>query len=311
MSMNKLSNHAYEKARAWLFNARPLDRLFYTVKVYHQQMDDFLAELARFQNTDGGFGQAIEPDFRLELSSPMATAMAFRYLCSVDAPHSLSMVRRGIQYLINTWQGETLGWLSVPPAVNHYPHAPWWHFDDVAQKCEANTLVNPAAELYAFLYHYREIVPEAFMATVRQHVFSAILDQPDQLGGEDVASILFLFNELPAEQTNVLIPALNPLVERLMEKDAEKWASYGTPPLKFAPTPASPFHPICEPYVEANIDYIISTQTSEGCWMPNWSWFGLYPEIWEAMAKPEWQGELTVRNLLLLQAYDAIEGLSD
>jgi hypothetical protein len=37
-------------------------------------------------------------------------------------------------------------------------------------------------------------------------------------------------------------------------------------------------------------------------WEPNWNWSGMYPDEWSA-AKEEWSGNLTVKNLLILQNF--------
>ena len=52
----------------------------------------------RFQNDDGGFGRALEPDFRLPASSAIATAVGFQYLreAGVASPRSHGGCRRAL-----------------------------------------------------------------------------------------------------------------------------------------------------------------------------------------------------------------------
>ena len=63
-----------------LTQARPLERARYRFHFENAPAAEFRNELATFQNADGGFGRALEPDFRLPASSAIATAMGFQYL---------------------------------------------------------------------------------------------------------------------------------------------------------------------------------------------------------------------------------------
>ena len=58
--------------------------------------------------------------------------------------------------------------------------------------------------------------------------------------------------------------------------------------------------------LQQHLDYQIEHQTPEGCWEPNWSWMGSYPESWE-QARQEWCGHLTLQTLKRLEAFGRIE----
>ena len=95
---------------------------------FNGSSDDVLEELKKYQNEDGGFGHGLEPDFLLPLSSPMATTIAFQILNSLDYIDE-KMVKKSVNYLDRTFDKDRMGWWSVPPEVNDYPHAPWWNYD--------------------------------------------------------------------------------------------------------------------------------------------------------------------------------------
>jgi hypothetical protein len=57
VEMKQLGGEAFERARQFLIEqARPLERAFFKHRLEGATMDGALAELARFQNRDGGFG---------------------------------------------------------------------------------------------------------------------------------------------------------------------------------------------------------------------------------------------------------------
>jgi hypothetical protein len=53
-----------------------------------------------------------------------------RTLVELRAPAESDLVRQAIQYLVTTFDRSTMRWPAVPPGVNDYPHAPWWHYQD-------------------------------------------------------------------------------------------------------------------------------------------------------------------------------------
>ena len=72
-------------------------------------------------------------------------------------------------------------------------------------------------------------------------------------------------------------------------------------PFTFVRSPQSPFYPEMEKAVGANLDYIISTQESDGGWGLTWSWKDRNSTAWK-LAEKEWRGVVSLENLQTLQA---------
>ena len=80
----KLTAHNFERAKSFIrSNARTLDRRFFEFHFESGPASAVMEELAKFQNADMGFGNALEADFRLpkpfrmlDLTSAVAGAMA-------------------------------------------------------------------------------------------------------------------------------------------------------------------------------------------------------------------------------------------
>ena len=74
------------KVQEFIFlNARKLDKTLFLYEFGNQQADLVFVELLKYQNVDGGFGNALEPDIRMTESSPIATTVAFQYINEIKA----------------------------------------------------------------------------------------------------------------------------------------------------------------------------------------------------------------------------------
>ena len=126
--------------------------------------DAVLAALASYQNDDGGFGHSLEPDIRTPASSAVATTIAFQILREIRAPANHALVRKGIEYFVNTYDVSRQVWPIVPPEVTEAPHAPWWSYDKIAETF-GQFLVNPRAEIVGYLHDYSDGVPPQLLKT--------------------------------------------------------------------------------------------------------------------------------------------------
>ncbi|MBQ6932077.1 MAG: hypothetical protein IJN38_08110, partial [Clostridia bacterium] len=79
-----------------LKNARPLELAIYKYFFENESNQAVVDELLKFQNYDGGFGNAIEPDFFNPNSSPIATNDAIITLYRVNALKKDSDIVKGI-----------------------------------------------------------------------------------------------------------------------------------------------------------------------------------------------------------------------
>jgi len=78
-------NSIYEKARQFIYkNARPLDLARWQYHFEGGSKEAVLNALAYYQNEDGGFGHALEPDAWNPLSSPIQTCSATEILKEIN-----------------------------------------------------------------------------------------------------------------------------------------------------------------------------------------------------------------------------------
>ncbi len=306
--MLMLTVEAFEQAR-WFIKqeARPLESALFEHLFEAAPSAGVVAELARFQNRDGGFGHSLEPDLRTPSSSALATGIALRTLRELTVPAEHSLVREAVRYLQSTLDQSQATWRVAPADTNDHPHAPWWHdeggslartFDDF--------LVIPRAELVGLLHHYAGLVPASWLDELTERTVRDIesIEPLGTGGGDDLAYALALAESqaLPGRYRVRLLARLRVVVPRVVSRDPAEWKSYSITPLKVAPAPESVVADLLAELLPLQLDYLVRQQSAAGSWEPVWDWRGSYPEAWE-LAKREWRGELTLRALKTLQAY--------
>lgn len=302
-----LSTEAFARARRFVeTKARPLEVARMRFHFDSAPEDAVVAELTKFQNDDGGFGNALEPDLRAHESSALATSIAFQLIRETGRTLFESTASSAVDYLRNTFDRAKGMWQIVPRSAEDSPHAPWWNQSGREGAFESFSL-NPTAELLGYLCDYRDSPSRPLIAVVS----SKILDHIGRL--ETIEMHEFLCCKRLAETDDLdpafreqLLGCLHELLEATVSTDSSQWAGYGLRPLQVADRPDSPFFEALRDAVQQNLDYEISTQQDDGMWAPGWSWGDQFPDEWEK-ARLDWAGVLTVDRLITLQRYGRIE----
>lgn len=310
--MNQLSREAFTRAREFLkMQARPFERTLFEYRFEHGAAQNVIAELAYFQNADGGFGHALEPDSRTPSSSPLATGIALHSLVELGCDTNHPIVRQAITYLRATFNSQTQVWRVVPLDANDYPHAPWWHDENggLARTFDEFQII-PRGLVLAALWHFSDAVPRDWLDGLTQATVASI-ENIETLGGGggsdlEYAIILAEAEQVPQNYRARLVARIRAAIPMVVVRDPAKWITYCLNPLKIAPSPQTLGSDLIWDDLQANLDFAIEHQTSEGTWDPTWSWFGAYPDAWE-QAKIEWRGHLTLEMLTTLRAFARME----
>jgi hypothetical protein len=242
--VKKLRRSQFAAARNYIkMAARPLERAIFEYIFEDGQGDSVVSQLASFQNLDGGFGNALEPDMRSPSSSALAAEIGLELLAALEVPSDHGMVRKVVRYVMDNLDPHTKTWRVVPPDVNEHPHAPWWHDEDgsLAQTFD-DFLVIPRAGIIAHLYHYSEIVPSSWLGELAQATVAAVRKMEDERfgGGGDALNYLRKLAETPQLPDSLkawLVPRVQVLADRVVARNPEQWTSYSAPPVKLSPTP--------------------------------------------------------------------------
>jgi hypothetical protein len=307
--MKKLSSESFRKAVDYLYtNGRPLEQHLYTYEFSSGQPQPVLDALADFQNPDGGYGQAFEPDIRAQASTVLATSLALTLLRRMGEPAQNPQVQAAIVYLLGQFDPDQLVWPIVPQAIESDPHAPWW---EVATSAETfnGFKFNPRAEVLANLTHYRDLVPNEFLNRVTEALAADI-----DFGASNISENEFLClrelaetDGLPAGLQEPLTDWLSRILPELTLKGQSRWTEYGLTPLEAAPHPGTTWAQALDPAeLEANLDELVERQLEDGSWPLNWSWDFINAQAW-AQAEREWKGIKIVKNLESLKAYGRLD----
>ncbi|MGA2444929.1 MAG: hypothetical protein ABSG50_05795 [Opitutaceae bacterium] len=297
-----LTPESFSKARDFLLTrARPLERALYRFHFGGVPAAEARAALAAFQNNNGGFGRALEPDLRLPASSALATSVAFQHLRQLGLPAEDPMVRAAVRWTQTAFDRELDRWPAVPPAVNDWPHAPWWTWKGPGER---GFTTNPGVELVAHLWHYRAVADAGFLAEITARVEKLVEALPEEPEMHDLLCLLHLAETpfVPATLREGAMEYVRWAGPVIVARDPQAWAGYGLQPLMLAPRVDSLMEPLLSDTLSANLDFVIGRQDAEGAWPPNWNWFGIFPEDWP-QAELEWKGVLTLQTLLTLHSY--------
>ena len=307
--MKKLSRDSFNQAIETIEEKiRPLERKIFFNYFEGRYDKELLNELSKFQNDDGGFGKGIEKDFKLELSSPMATSFAFQTLIQLDhLEEAEEIIKAGIKYFEDTYCLERKGWFAVPKEVNDYPHAPWWHFNED----EGMTVIdyswgNPSAEIIGYLYKYQEYLTELDPEELVRYAINYWNDKTVFQSEHETYCVIRLYNILPERYRVELEDQIEEAVKQLLNKDPKEWRiDYVPKPLDFVSEPANNKFGISQKMIDENLEMYVDLLEEENQIEPTWEW-GQYEETWKK-ARKHWLGWLTVRALITLDKFDRIE----
>lgn len=319
--MKNLSTSSFNQASKFISDkGRSLEKQIFQSYFSDGDSKKILNELEKFQNNDGGFGKGLEGDFRLPLSSSMATSAAFNHLVKYDhLLKALDMIKSGIKYFEHTFDSKRNGWFVVPKEVNDYPHAPWWHYI----QSEGMTIIdrnwgNPSVEIIAYLYKYKGFVSAIDVEKLLSYAIDYFNKKEKFEAENEVYCYIRLYNVLPYDIASKIENKLILAVGQVLCDKKEEWNNYVPQPLNFVSSPKAHRFGISNELIEENLDFLVEKLESNGKIEPPWNWHDLksfidpnwnwdaYDPEWEK-AKIEWTGVLTLKALITLDKFSRID----
>src|SRR5688572_17938410 len=143
-----MSTSILELAETFIWNnARLLERRLYSFLFKGGSKQDVIAALSAYQNEDGGFGNALEPDKRTPSSQPIDQEVALRILDDVGFDAAIAGKICDFMMSITTEEG---GVPFVLPSVRNAPRAEWWNTED-----NPPASINPTASIAGLLHKHK------------------------------------------------------------------------------------------------------------------------------------------------------------
>ncbi|WP_338552700.1 hypothetical protein [Paenibacillus sp. KS-LC4] len=298
-SMINLSKAQFEKSREFIMNqGRRLEQALFQFEFESGTTDNVVRELTRYQNDDGGFGKGLEPDLRCDASSVLATTTALQILSSMKVSRDHESVARAMNYLARQYSREHMGWEIIPVEADEAPRAIWWNYQGHSPQWG-----NPNAEVLGYFYQYNKTLPDHIVSEITVKA-TQYLDNCEELEMHEIYCYLRLAARMSGERLNHFMKKLEHFLDLCVVVKQEDRKGYCATPLQVVDSPASLFYHKYSEAIPAELDQIIMSQSTEGCWQPNWSW-GRFEEEWK-LAETEWAGIITLNTLKTLRAFNRI-----
>jgi hypothetical protein len=308
--MNILSRKAFNASQRFLeATARSLELARFQHTFLGIPSQGVLNALGRYQNEDGGFGHALEPDLRAPESSVLCTSIAFQILRSLKASSEHTLVSGGMRFLITNLDRGQCGWRIIPATAEDSPRAPWW-YQKGREEQFAGFSLNPSAEILGYLFDYPELVEQDVISAVSDRVLLE-LGSLAKIEMHELLCCLRLIQttNLPPGYRDQLFARMKELMNGMVACNPEQWRGYSLRPVQVVHSLESSFMVGLEQAVAVNLDYEIASQNADGSWTLTWTWDDTFPEEW-AKAKREWSGVITLEKLLMLKRFSRIEGVA-
>jgi hypothetical protein len=279
--------------------ARLVDRARFAHLFLGGPREAVTAAVRAYQNPDGGFGHALEPDLRAPDSQPGATRAALELLAEAGALDD-PMVARACDHLVSIAAGDG-GLPSATAAAARYPRAPWWQPSDAASPVFSGLIA-------ALLERHRVAHPVRGRLAAYCWRQVAAFDPPDFTGrawelprvgaGYEARALLAFLDAVDDPRRDGALARLGARVRErgLVELDPRAPGEVHRP-LDYAPSPRSAGRALfSDGEIAAHLDALAAGQREDGGWMFSWA-------DWNPASTLEWRGWLTVETLVLLRAY--------
>jgi len=304
-----LSKDNFVKAEGYIeTNARPLDKALYEFEFKNGSPQAVLEILNPYQNEDGGFGKALEPDFRIKESSVLATTLALQYVNELNLSKPIEMIERGIHYLVREIQQFSEDshlryfWYLVPREIDQSLCAPWWIVEK-NEPPEIEEWTNPSVEVIGYLLRYSQFVPRSLLDDILLDLQSFFKLVPKLSGSVYYKFLCFkrLIPHVSKEfQTDILT-----LIDRTFETpellDEQKFRE-----IKIQRLITEKSSYLFQKYPEKITELIeneVKRLGDDGGSHPNWKW-GEH-ELWKQVER-EWTGKFTYELLSALKYCDLL-----
>lgn len=290
-----LNETPLDKAQEFIWlNARLLERQLFACLFDGGSRLAVIDALRAYQNPDGGFGNALEPDKRCPESQPIDMEMALHVLDMADAmdePLAVGMVERACDWLLRNSTREG-GLPFALPSVMNYPRAPWWQAED-----NPPASINPTAAIAGLLLKHN--VRHPWVARASEFCWRVIAESESDEYHDLMPMVEFLTHAIDRKRAE---RELQRIADRIVEKklvaydpNAEGYVKF---PLDWAPAPESTLGRLFSDEVIAlHLMALAQGQQADGGWTINW------PPISPAV-EMEWRGIRTIQALQTLKAYD-------
>jgi hypothetical protein len=287
-----------EGARQFIYeNGRLIDRKLYEFWFEGGSKEAVWEALRAYQNTDGGFGNALEPDIRCPQSQTVPTEVALYIMEEIGFEQQMV---KGIAGYLSKLVLEPGGFPLIGLDAMNYPHAPWW-------KVEQDHIpsMNPTGRIIGLLLKqdvYTDFQQEEWFKKTVDFVWKSIEESTPTGYHDGIQYLTFLLHTPDRDRAEPHLRKLDKWLTSpgVIERDPNA-EGYVHKILDWAETPGSYITKLIPSHeTAAHLDTCLLEQQEDGGWPISFP--GTTP-----LAALEWRGWLTVNRLKTLQAYNRLK----
>lgn len=263
---------------------------------------EIIEELRKYQNSDKGLGNALEPDVRMPKSSILATNMGVSILNEIkDVKLKEELCKEFVEYYEKSYNKDKERFMMVSKEVDDYPHAIWWNYKDIDKNFPFG---NPDPEVIGFLYENRKYLKELNLNHLINKVISFVRsDQFFDSGMHTLMSVISFHNRVDKDVQNLIHDRIHLLVDKEIKAGIGKWQEYTLEPYKIYVLNRH-FTEDYEGILNENLQHIlqlVKTLSVE----PTWKWYQ-FDDVFEEI-KWDWIGYLYFNMIKALRYHRNLE----
>ncbi len=291
-----------------LKNSRPLDTARWNYLFENGSKEDVINILKTYQNSDGGFAYALEPDCWNINSTPLQTWVATQIIKEINLEDKNHPIIIGIlNYLSsnNEFNGHLWNGLNTVATNDDYPHAPWWAFSE-----KQESTYNPTASLIGFILKYAEkdtaiynlackLAKEAYNYFKKNFPLESMHESACFVELYQYMKESSIFNLLDMEEFKNL---LQKQIKKVITYDTKIWnTNYVCKPSLFINSKSSDFYLENKDICDFEYNFILNTQNNDGSWNVTWDWND-YFEQW-SISKNWWKSDIIIKNINYIRKF--------
>ena len=281
----------FEKAANFIWeNGRLLERRILEYYFFSGSKSSVLDALKAYQNEDGGFGHALEPDLRTPESQPLYIEFGLRAL--YDAKLRDSDLAYKVCDYVSQNADLNKGIATITSSSSRYPRAEHW-YNKVNEQPSFSRLTSLVG-----LLSWQGIQHPWLNKAV-----DICLNDIASTKNEDSHTLLNAFCLLESlPQTDQIKMIYNKLTDELFHANffclEAVPRTYGLSPLDFSPSPDSYCRRIfSDETIQDHLKSLASQQEKDGGWQIQWEPPG-------EMARLEWRSYKTLKSMKILDSYN-------
>ena len=282
-----MSTSILDSAQIFLWNnARVLERHLFSFLFKAGARQNVIAALSAYQNDDGGFGNALEPDKRTPSSQPIDQEFALRIID--DVGFDIAIAEKVCNFLMSITTNEE-GVPFVLPSVRDAPRGDWWNTED-----NPPASINPTASIAGLLHKHK--FQHGWVEKATEYCWRKIEELQNGSEHDLLCAAIFLENVPDRDRAEKVFQQIGEQIKKQTAFDLHA-SGYTFKPLTWAPTPDSICRSLFEDsQIDSHLKALSAGQLADGGWEISW------PAVSPA-CELEYRGVVTVSALKTLKAY--------